>query len=128
MLNLNKAINIQKMKFKPSQQTHTKLFYGSMDYVCPGQPRWASTRRNIHPLTPIVVINRPYLLSPPTMIHGILPIQFMRLAVFFHNLSKFCLPWSTSWPGQHRLKNCSHLCVHITVFNCHTQHNTEQFL
>ena len=26
---------------------------------CSGQPRWASTRRNIHPLTPIVVINHP---------------------------------------------------------------------
>jgi len=27
--------------------------------LCPGQPGWASIRRNIHPLTPIVVINHP---------------------------------------------------------------------
>ena len=31
--------------------------------ICPGQLRWAGTRRNIHPLTLIVVINHPYLLS-----------------------------------------------------------------
>jgi len=29
---------------------------------CPGQPGWAGTRRNIHPLTPVVVIKYPYLL------------------------------------------------------------------
>jgi len=26
---------------------------------CPGQPGWASSRWNIHPLTPIMVISRP---------------------------------------------------------------------
>jgi len=36
---------------------HTQPFYDSA--FCPGQPGWAGTRRNIHPLTPIVVINRP---------------------------------------------------------------------
>jgi len=30
---------------------------------CPGQPGWASTRKNIHPLTPIVVINHPLFTS-----------------------------------------------------------------
>ena len=41
--------------------THTTVLrlYG----FCPGQPRWAGTRRNIHPLTPIVVINRPLFAS-----------------------------------------------------------------
>jgi len=43
---------------------------------CPGQPGWTGTRRNIHPLTPIVVINRPYLLHSSTTIHGIIPVQF----------------------------------------------------
>jgi len=28
---------------------HTQPFYGSLDF-CPGQPGWAGTRRNIHPL------------------------------------------------------------------------------
>jgi len=32
--------------------THAQPFYGSG--FCPGQPGWAGTRRNIHPLTPIV--------------------------------------------------------------------------
>ena len=38
--------------------------------MCPGQPGWAGTRRNIHPLTLIVVINHPYLLSPSTTIQS----------------------------------------------------------
>jgi len=40
----------------------------------------------------------PYLLPPSVMIHGILPVQFKCLTVFFHNLSPSLL-WSTSWPG-----------------------------
>jgi len=37
--------------------THTTILrlYG----FCPGQPGWADTRKNIHPFTPIMVINRP---------------------------------------------------------------------
>jgi len=56
-----------------THHTHTTVLrlYG----FCLGQPGWASTRRNIHRLTLIVVINYPYLLSPSTTIHGILPIQ-----------------------------------------------------
>jgi len=45
-----------------------------------------------------LVINHPYLLPPSTTIHGILPVQFTCLTVFFHNLSPSFL-WSTSWPG-----------------------------
>jgi len=56
---------------------------------CLGQLGWASTRRNIHPLTPIVVIKYPYLPPPSTTIHGILPIQSMCFTVFFHNLQVF---------------------------------------
>jgi len=37
--------------------THPQLFYGSG--FCLGQPRWAGTRRNIHPLKPSMVINHP---------------------------------------------------------------------
>jgi len=48
---------------------------------CPGQPRWASTRRNIHPLTPIVSIV-PYLLHPSITIHGILSVQSTCLSLF----------------------------------------------
>jgi len=52
-----------------------------------GCPGWAGTRRNIHLLTLIVVISRPYLHSPSTTIHGILLVQSMCSTVFFHNLS-----------------------------------------
>jgi len=39
----------------------------------------------------------PYLLPPSIIIHGLLPVQFTCLTVFFHNLSPSFL-WSTSWP------------------------------
>jgi len=40
----------------------------------------------------------PYLLPPSITIHGILPVQFTCLTVFFDNLSPSFL-WSTCWPG-----------------------------
>jgi len=62
--------------------THTYTTVLWLFGFCPGQPGWAGTRRNIHPLTLIVVINHPYLLSPSTRIHGILPIQSTCFTVF----------------------------------------------
>ena len=64
----------------------------------PGQPGWAGTRRSIHPLTPIVVINHPLSASsifcdtshPPCSI-------YVPDSLFPQSLSKFF--WSTSWPG-----------------------------
>jgi len=44
--------------------------------------RWAGIRRNIHPLTPIVVINRPLSASATITIHGIHPAQCTCLTVF----------------------------------------------
>ena len=64
---------------------------------CPGQPGWAGSRRNIHPLTLIVVINHPYLLPPSTTIHGILPIQSTYFTVFFKSLSIFYLVYLLAW-------------------------------
>ena len=78
-------------------QTHTTVL--RLCGFCLGQPGWAGTRRNIHPLTPIVVIKYPYVPSPSTTIHGILPIQSTCLTVFFHSLSPSFL-WSTSWPNS----------------------------
>ena len=80
--------------------THTTVLW--LFGFCPGQPGWAVTRRNIHPLTLIVVINHPYLLSPSTTTHGILCFQSTCSTVFFHNLSPSFL-WSTSWPGTSTL-------------------------
>jgi len=51
---------IRKRTFRDDTHTHTHTHtHTRLCGNCPGQPRWAGTRRNIHPLTPIVVINRP---------------------------------------------------------------------
>jgi len=87
-----------KNTFSYHTHTHTQPFYGSG--FCLGQPRRASNRRNIHPLTPIVVISHPLSASsiyydpwhPPCSIY--MPVS---LTVFFHNLSKFSLVCILSW-------------------------------
>jgi len=61
---------------------------------CLGLPGCAGTRRDIHPLTPILIINHP-LLPSSTMIRDIFPVQFTCLTVFLHNLCPSLL-WSTS--------------------------------
>jgi len=78
---------------------------------CQGQPKWAGTRMNIthsHLSWSSVV---PYLLHPSITVHDILPVQFMCLAVFFHNLSPSFL-WSTSWPGT------LHFMYHTSPNHC----------
>jgi len=66
-------------------QTHTIFFrlYG----FCPdnlGDPAPEETFTHSHPSWSSVI---PYPLAPCTTIQGILPLQFMCLTVFFHNLS-----------------------------------------
>jgi len=46
--------------------THTHTTVLRLCGICPRQPGWAGTRRNIHPLTLIVVINHSNLLSLST--------------------------------------------------------------
>jgi len=46
----------QKQMEKTTTTTTTIL---RLSGCCPGQPGWSGTRRNIDPLTPIVVINHP---------------------------------------------------------------------
>jgi len=77
-------------------QTHTIVLwlYG----FCTGQPGWAGTRRNIRPLTPIVVINRPLSASsiqhdprhPPCSTH-------VPDSLFPQSLSKFSLVYLLAW-------------------------------
>ena len=66
--------------------------------LCLGLYGWAGTRRNIthSHLSWLSIIL--YLLPPSTMIHSILPFQFMCLTVFLHNLCLRLL-WTTSWFG-----------------------------
>jgi len=77
--------------------THTHTTILRLCGFCPGQPGWAGTRRNILPLTLIVVINHPYLLFPSTTIHGILPIQSSCFTVFPQSLSKSSLVYLLAW-------------------------------
>ena len=68
----------------------------------------------------------PYLLPPSITIHGILPVQFTCLTVFFaQSLSSFL--WSTSWPGTLHtfLKSLSSFrstqLYHHNLFYCSTE-------
>jgi len=87
------------LKFRRFFETHcatTVILHHSR--FCLGQPEWAHTRRNIHPLTPVMVINHPYLLPPSTMIHGILLVQFAQIwQIFPQSLSKFSLVYFLAW-------------------------------
>ena len=73
--------------------THTTVL--QLSGFCPGQPGWAATRRNIHPLTPIMVISQPLSAStiysepwhPPCSI-------YVPESVFPQSLTQF-----SSWPG-----------------------------
>jgi len=53
-INVGFARNFLKM-----WQSHTYTTVLRLYGFCPGQSKWAGNRRNIHPLRPIVVINRP---------------------------------------------------------------------
>jgi len=48
---------ITSLRNKKHIETHTAIL--RLSGFCPRQPGWTSTIRNIHPLTPIVVINHP---------------------------------------------------------------------
>jgi len=68
-------------------------YYNCFMALCLGLPGWANTRRNIHPLTSILVINH----HPSTTIHSILPVQFTCLAVFAQSLFKSSLLYLLVW-------------------------------
>ena len=64
-LNTNQPTNcviILTLNFNIGFNTHTQPFYGSLDF-CPWLPGWAGARRNIHPLTLILIINHPLFAS-----------------------------------------------------------------
>jgi len=90
-----------KQKHKIHTDTHrhtctqTQPFYSSLDFVWdnPGEPVPEETFTHSHLSWSSVI---PYLLPPSTAIHGIIPVQFTCLTVFFHNLAPSFL-WSTSY-------------------------------
>ena len=60
--NRQKRTDLHKHK-KQSSTTHTHT-HSRFTALCPGLPGWAGTRRNIHPLTPLLLINHPYPYRP----------------------------------------------------------------
>ena len=73
------------------EQLHTHT-HDRFTGLCLGLPGWAGTRRNIHPLTPHLLINHPYHLPPSTTNHSIILAQSM----YIGNLSAQPLTMSSS--------------------------------
>jgi len=72
----------------------TRNHFMALDFVRdnPGEPVPEETFTHSRLLWSSII---PYLLPPSVTIHGILPVQFTSLTVFFHNLCPSFL-WSTS--------------------------------
>ena len=84
--------------------------------LCPGLPGWAGTRRNIHPLTPLLLINHPYHLPPSTTNHSIIipGAQIQQIMAVKKRATKVD-------DKQHAMKHnvCIFSDVHLTGFtNC----------
>jgi len=96
-INLKHESLLARSTCRIETHTHTHNCFTAL-WICLGQRGWDGTRRNIHPLTPIVIINCPLSVSsiyydpwhPPCSIHA--PDSL------FHNLAPSFL-WSSSWPG-----------------------------
>ena len=92
----NSWVTAEQILLHTHRDTHTTVLrlYG----LCPGQPGWASTKRNIHPVTPIVIINCPLSVSsiyydpwyPPCSIH-------VPHSLFPQSLSKFFFVCLLAW-------------------------------
>jgi len=76
--------------------THT---HSRFTALCPDLLRWATTRRNIHPLTLLLLINHPYQLPPSTTNHCIILPQSTYLAISAQPLAMSSLAYLRS--GAH---------------------------
>jgi len=84
--------SVQSVQDKSTHtHAHNRLTVLVQDY--PGGPVPEETFTHSHPSSSPDIL---YELPPSTTIHGILPVQFMCLAVLFHKLSLGPL-WSSSW-------------------------------
>jgi len=111
------------------QSTHTQSFYSSLDSVMhnPSEPVPEETFTLSHLSWSLVI---PYLLPSSITIHGMLPVQFMCLTVFFHNLQVFFgLPlglapsasYSIHFYTQSLSSFCSTCPYHYNLFCCCTK-------
>jgi len=90
----------RNLKYNVHTHMHTHPYTAVLRLFgfCPGQPGWAGTRRNIHPLTLIMVINHPLSASsiyydpwhPPCSI-------YMPGSLFPQSLFKFSLVSLLAW-------------------------------
>jgi len=81
--------------------THTTILW--LSGFCPGQTRWAATRRNIHALTPLVIISHP-LSASSTQHDPSHPSHSIHVpdSLFPQSLSKFSLVYLLAWhPSLH---------------------------
>jgi len=110
----------------PLEHTHTQPFNGSLDFVRnnPGELVPEETFTHSH-LSWLSVI--PYLLPLFITIHGIFPVQFTWLTVFFPQfLSKFSLVYLLAWhPQLHTPYISSH--NHCLLFAAHANTITTCF-
>jgi len=94
--------------------THTQPFYGSLNFVWDildePLPEKTFTHHTYHSHQSSLICFFHLLFT----IHGILPVQFTCLAVFFQNLSPSFL-WSTFWPGT--LHFILHTFLHPITFH-----------
>jgi len=98
-----------------------QLFYGTLS----GTPRWAGTRRNIHPLTPILIIIL-YQLPPSTKIHSILPVPIVCLTVFCTTSIQVLLVYHIVWNPSLHTPYISSLS-HCLLFTTHAHTNATCF-
>ena len=86
------------MNEPPPTHTHIHTTILQLSRFCPSKPWWAGTRTNIHPLTPIMVINHPlsasYIYYDPW--HPLCSI-YMPNSLFPQSLSKFSLVYLEAW-------------------------------
>jgi len=108
---------------KTNKQTNSSHYFATLPHttisrlsgLCPrqpGEPIPEETFTYSHQPWSTVI---PFLLPPSITIHGILPVQFMCLTIFFHNLSQSFL-WSTSWTGTFHFILRTFLLPIIVIF------------
>jgi len=103
----------------------TQLFYSFLDFVWenPGEPVPEETYTHSHLLWSSVV---PYLFHPSIMIHGILPVHFTCLTVFFQNISPSFL-WPIFWPDTLHFILHTFLLPIIVFFSQHMPYHRNLF-
>ena len=105
----NNRLNSALLHYPKMCSTPTQPFYGSLDSVWDNlrEPVPEETFTHSHRSWSSVI---PYLLHPSTTIHGILPVQFTCLTVFFHNFSLqvfFGLPLGLATSTSHSIHFCT---------------------